>query len=240
MLSTNRFSLKQDKWQLAKLGQTVEQKYVGLQCGIMDQFAVLFGKENHLLKLDCQSLKFEDISADIGEHQFLLCNSMVKHNLADSAYNTRKKECEEAVESLKVQGLRDITKGHLKYLNGKPLLRAKHIIEENERVHELSKVFENKDYSQVGKLLTKGHLSLKNQYEVTCEETDFLVEESNKINGVLGARQMGGGFGGCVLVLIHKSAVKNVITHVKYAYEKQFSITPEFYEVRITNCISKM
>ena len=175
----------------------------------MDQFAVLFGKKNHLLKLDCASLTYEEIPIDMEDYTWMLCNSMVKHNLADSAYNKRKEACDEAVRQLNNKGfdinnLRDVQEKHLSYLTGIIQLRVKHVLEENERVHAISEALQAKDFKLAGQLLTEGHVSLQQQYEVTCTETDFIVNQLNKTTGVLGARQMGGGFGGCVLVLLFK------------------------------------
>lgn len=235
------FHLKLSKWEMAKIAQQCEHEYIDVKCGIMDQFAVLFGEKNGALKLDCSTLEYDVFQFDLKEHQFLLCNSMVSHNLADSAYNERKQQCDKALEILNSKGkgyqnLSEASLSDLQFFESENVLykRANHIITENERVRVMTLALENQDIERIGVLLNQSHTSLRDNYEVTCQETDFLFTEINNVKGVAGCRQMGGGFGGCMLILAESKSIANLKESIQKSYKSKFNLNPEFYEINIS------
>lgn len=238
----NLFELNLDKWQIAKIAQQCEHDYIGLQCGIMDQFAVLFGSKNAALILDCTTLSFETVNFDLGKYSFLLCNSKVSHNLANSAYNERFNQCQQALSIINQSGnnfnnLSEIQEQHLNLLkeNKTVFNRALHVFFENERVKLLKNALLKNDLLEAGNLLNQSHESLRDLYEVTCPETDYLFEYLNSFVEVLGSRQMGGGFGGCMLILVKTSKIENLKKEVSTNYKNQFNLDAEFYEINISD-----
>ncbi len=233
------FSLGLSKLEIVKLSQAAEHNYVGTQCGIMDQFASVMGKENHLLLLDCRSLEYSHIPIQSSPYKLIMLNTKVQHNLASSEYNIRKQECEEGVAILnnlypEIQSLRDVTKKILHENEQKlsPIVfqRCSFIVNENDRVLATVDALKSNDWKKLGAILYAGHYGISTQYDVSCPESDFLVEYSKKNNFVLGARQTGGGFGGCTLNIVHEDEVANFIDSASVAYYKKFNINLEAFE----------
>ncbi len=234
------FDLGLSKLEIVKLSQAAEHNYVGTQCGIMDQFASVISKEFNVLLLDCRSLDYTHIPIQIKPYKFIMLNTKVQHNLASSEYNIRKQECEEGVAIIKVAyssiaSLRDVTKNmlqeHKQKMSLKVFQRCSFILDENERVLETVEALKANDWKKVGALLYEGHKGISELYDVSCPESDFLVEFSKNNDAVLGARQTGGGFGGCTLNIVHEDAVDSFIENAFHAYYKKFNINLEAFEV---------
>jgi galactokinase len=222
---------------LALLCQRVENEYVGARCGIMDQFIACFGKSGHALLLDCRSLNFRLLRVP-DQARLVICNTMVKHELASSAYNLRRGECEEAVRLLAakvpgVRALRDVSKRELEdnrsALPATIYKRACHVIEENDRVLRAASALEAGDLTLFGELMAESHLSLKNSYEVSCQELDLMVEIANRTSGVYGARMTGGGFGGCTVNLVRAETAADFARQVGDAYYCATGLRPNIY-----------
>lgn len=219
--------------EIIKISQAAEHTYVGTLCGIMDQFACVMGKPNHFILLDCRSLAHTYISADLGDYSLLLLNSGVSHNLASSAYNARRLACLEGVKLLsakypEVHSLRDATVEMLTSLKDKMpqnvYRRCDYVIRENDRVLQAVKALESRNINQVGALLSETHRGLREDYEVSCPELDFLVDQAANFQGVLGARLVGGGFGGCTLNLVRKSELEGFKNHMANLYREAFDL----------------
>ncbi len=232
------FSLGLSKMDLTWIAKESENDFIGLQCGIMDMFASIHAKENNAMLLDCKTLEFEYVPLDLGENKILLFDTQVKHELASSEYNTRRLECLQAVDVLKtnhanIDSLRDVNLPILNdienQLTDKIFNRAKHVVTENDRLHEFSKAISSNNWSLAGKLLYASHDSLKNDYEVSCPELDLLVDAVKNIEGVWGARMMGGGFGGCTLNLVRNEKIDEIIKEVNRSYFTAFGIVPKYY-----------
>lgn len=227
------FELGLDDWEIIKLGQRAEHNFVGTQCGIMDQFASVMGKKDHVMLLDCQSLDYNYIPAKISPYVILMLNTNVTHNLSTSGYNTRR---EESASGLKIitehfgvkNSFRNITLEMIdeckEALGSVGYKRCSYVIEENQRVLEAADALKNNDIAHLGELLYQSHQGLREKYEVSCPELDFLVELSKSEKEILGARMMGGGFGGCTLNLIHENSVDDFIISASKAYKKRFGI----------------
>ncbi len=235
------FDLGLSKLEMVQLSQTAEHTYVGTQCGIMDQFASVMSKPGHVILLDCESLEYEYIPIDLHPYKIILLNTKVSHNLASSEYNTRKEECEAGVEIIqrkhpKVNSLRNVTEEMLNASKSEmdPTVfnRCSFIVAENKRVLEMAKALREKDLLSAGQLLYAAHHGISELYEVSCAESDFLVEFSKGNPDVLGARQTGGGFGGCTLNIVHEEAVDAFVSSATKAYKKQFDIELEAFEVK--------
>ena len=238
------FNIEIDKMKLAFMAQKAEHDFAGLKCGIMDQFATLFGKQNNAMKLDCSTLEYKYISSNFTEFQFVLCDSKVKHSLASTEYNKRREECELGVEIYKqfqpeTKTLRNINLDVLhKNKSAFPEIifnRCKFVCEENERVIEACKALENMEFIQLGELLYRSHFGLQHEYEVSCKELDFLVDTAKMSGYVLGARMMGGGFGGCTINLLRKENTEKFISIVKEKFLQQFHYEPECYVANISD-----
>ena len=219
-----------------------EHHFVGIECGIMDQFASVMGKKNQVMLLDCRSLEFDYFPFDLGDYQLLLLNTNVSHALADSAYNTRKRACETGVSVIQtvfseVESLRDATMEMLNTVADKlaenVFRRCRHIILESERVQVATKALVDKDFIKLGDLIYQSHDSLQNDYEVSCKELDYLANWTKDKPYVLGSRMMGGGFGGCTINIIKKDEVDHFINVISTAYKKQFGIDLTPYSVSI-------
>ncbi len=225
-----------DKRELAKMAQLAEHEYAGVMCGIMDQFASLFGKKDHMIRLDCRSLEFDLIHIQLEGYEFLLLNSNVKHNLASSEYNTRRMQCEQGVSWLKeldpdIKSLRDAKISQLTIQENKDETvyhRCLYVVSENQRVLDLCAALENHDLKRMGEIMYETHEGLSKDYEVSCAELDFLVNEAKKHDAILGARMMGGGFGGCMITLCRSDAASDVINRLNAAYQSAFNkeLTP--------------
>ncbi|MCH7411287.1 galactokinase [Belliella sp. DSM 111904] len=232
------FDFQIPKTSLVHYAQKAEHTFAGVMCGIMDQFASVMGKKDHAIRLDCRSLDFEYFPIALGDYQLLLIDTKVKHSLADSAYNTRRKECEAGVLAAQkvnpeIQDLRDVSLELLAQLDldANVRLRCKYIIEENQRVIDSCIALENGDLARFGQKVYESHFGLSNEFEVSCEELDFLVDLVKDKQAILGARMMGGGFGGCTINIVHKDEVSQVKKEVSQAYEEKFGRFPEFYLV---------
>lgn len=229
---------------LSRLSQKAENDFVGVRCGIMDQFANLFGKREHAIFLDTLSLEYEYVPFISEDIDLILCNSGVKHELAGSEYNLRRRYTESGVSLIKtyfpsVKSLRDVDKKMLKVLleNGNRTIyeACEYVIEENERVKHSYDLLQRGDYAKLGEVLYESHKGLREKYRVSCEELDFLVDEASKLPGVLGARMMGGGFGGCTLNLVYHDSILEFEEALNAKYLEYTGKSPIFYEVKICN-----
>ena len=220
---------------LAKIGQQTEHEYVGAKVGIMDQFVSAHAEARHALLLDCRSLKYENVPLETKEVAIVICDTNVKHDLASSEYNTRRHECEQAVEKLKkflpqIVNLRDVILKDFdeygEHLPDIPRRRARHIITENARVLEAAGALKNHDLESFGKLMWESHESLRDDYEVSCKELDLLVEIAKETEGVLGARMTGGGFGGSTVNLVKRTHLGRFKEKIRREYQHQTEIKP--------------
>lgn len=228
---------KVDRLELAKLCQQAENEFVGMRCGIMDQFIACFGRAGHSLMLDCRSLEYRLAPLPV-EVRLVICNTMIRHELAASQYNNRRAECEAGVRhfatfSPDVRALRDVTLNELES-HGRDLpeairKRCRHVITENVRVKEAAAALEQGDLNAFGELMAASHHSLKEDYEVSCAELDTMVDLATEVEGVYGARMTGGGFGGCTINLVKAKCVGEFSTNVARRYEQATGIVPEIY-----------
>ena len=221
------FDLQLTKHQMILISQKAEHNYVGVKCGIMDQYASMFGEENSVLYLDCRTQKATPIQLELGDYGLVLINSNVKHNLAEAAYNDRRSVCEKAAKMLHVPFLRDATLENLSTLKNKlskeDYLKAAYIIEEIERTQFAAKALIENDLRKFGELLFKAHEGLRTKFKITCDELDFLIDKAKENPKVLGARMMGGGFGGCTINVVHKDELNNFIEEVTTTFHQKFN-----------------
>ena len=236
------FGLGLTRMELALTGQKTEQHFAGVKCGIMDQFASLHGKAGHLMKLDCRSLEYEYLPFDFPDYKIVLVNTMVSHSLAGTEYNIRRQQCEEGVSILQkhfpsARSLRDISVEQVEqYIHELPELvyrRCSFIVNENKRVLKACQFLANRDLHSFGLLLFETHEGLSRLYEVSCKELDFLAGSARSFQGVVGARMMGGGFGGCSINIVEGRSVGDFTRFIQAAYEKEFCKTPEVYTTQI-------
>lgn len=218
---------------LAKVGQQTEHDYVGAKVGIMDQFVSAHAKAGHALLLDCRSLEYENVPLDTSEVAIVICDTNVKHELADSAYNTRRAECERAVEILKenlpaIKKLRDVTVADLDKFGDKlpePVRRrARHVVTENLRTLQAAEALKKNDLAEFGRLMSESHKSLRSDYEVSSAELDVMVEIASRTEGVLGGRMTGGGFGGSTVNLVRRDRVEDFDRAIHSEYERATGI----------------
>ena len=233
------FSLKLSKEEMILISQKAEHYFVGVHCGIMDQYASMFGVQDKALLLDCRTLEASEFTIDFKEYALLLINTHVKHNLAESAYNDRRFVCEKIAKLLHIKALRDANETDLlkiqDQISTEDYQKALYIIQENQRVLEASKALRNNKLTAFGKLLYDSHNGLQHQYDVSCAELDFLVDFTREVPEVLGARMMGGGFGGCTLNLIKKEEVEQFIENASVAYFQKFGSNISTYQLKISN-----
>lgn len=222
-----------DDMELARLCQRAESTFVGMPCGIMDQFVSVFGQPGSALRIDCRSLQAEPVRLPEGV-AIIAVNSMVKHQLGDSAYRTRVAECAEAAHALGVASLRDATLAALgtTAMPDKPFLRARHILTENERVLRFVAAARTGDLQAMGQLFIDSHASMRADYEITCPEVDFLVEQASRTAGCYGARMTGGGFGGCTVNLVDSAAAADFSAAIRRACQDARGIMPDVYTCR--------
>jgi galactokinase len=222
---------------LAKMCQRAEHEYVGTRCGLMDQFIAVFGLPGHALLLDCRTLNYQALPISCSV-RLVICNSMVRHQLASGEYNRRRADCETGVQLLRrrvpnVTALRDVTLGDLeKYRRDFPepvYRRCRHVICENERVLGAGDALTSADLTRFGQLMAESHRSLREDYEVSCRELDVLVEIASACEGVYGARMTGGGFGGCTINLVRSDSVESFQSRIAEAYERETGIIPDTY-----------
>ena len=234
------FDLELTKEQIVYLSQAAENNFVGSNCGIMDQYASVMSKKDHLIMLDCLSLEADYIPADFGNCKVLLINSKVSHSIADSEYNTRRKECETALHIIsehykEVKTLRDVNEEMLnklrKNLSPKQYDRVLFVLQENARVLKAAEFLKSGNLRDFGKLMFGSHSGLSELYEVSCPELDFLVNYVKDIPYIYGARMMGGGFGGCTINIIEADKIYEFGKEVSRAYFSEFGIMPDLITV---------
>lgn len=225
-----------DKFELAKIGQSTEHNYCGVNCGIMDQFASVFGKKDCLIRLDCRSLEFEYFPFKLDGYRLVLVDSVVKHELVDSPYNKRRQSCENVARRLGIDTLRDADMEMLDAvkadISAEDYMRAKFVIEEKERVLDVCEALNRGDIETVGKLMYATHHGLSKDYEVSCEELDYLNDIAKEC-GVTGSRIMGGGFGGCTINLVADGIYDNFIATVTEKFNARYGHQPKIYDVVI-------
>ncbi len=227
-----------DKFELARIGQSTEHNYCGVNCGIMDQFASVFGKKDHLMRLDCRSMEFEYFPFKPEGYTLVLVDSVVKHELADSPYNKRRASCERVAKRLGIETLRDATMEMLNAvktdITAEDYFRAKFVIEEKERVLAVCDALVAGDYETVGKHMYDTHAGLSKDYEVSCEELDYLNDIAKEC-GVTGSRIMGGGFGGCTINLVKDELLPKFLETAKTKFNAKYGHEPKIYEVIISD-----
>ena len=231
------FGFEMSRVDVATLCQRVEHRYAGVMCGIMDQFASGLGRSGHALLLDCRTLSNVNIPLNLGDHRIVIISSEVKRELASSAYNDRRLQCEEGVALFKqydptIVSLRDVTAdlfdAYGDQLSEVVFRRCRHVITENARVLDASAALAADELAQFGRLMTASHNSLRDDFEVSCDELDYLVDIANGTEGVLGSRMTGAGFGGCTVTLIHMDAVEILRANLP-AYNDRFDLNPEIF-----------
>ena len=227
-----------DKFELAKIGQSTEHNYCGVNCGIMDQFASVMGQKGKLMRLDCRSMEFEYYPFNPEGYKLVLVDSVVKHELADSPYNKRRQSCERVAKRLGIETLRDATMDMLKAIRtditAEDYFRAKFVIEEKDRVLAVCDALVASDYTTVGQKMYETHKGLSEDYEVSCEELDFLNEVAKEC-GVTGSRIMGGGFGGCNINLVKDELYDNFVHTAMTRFNEKYGHAPKIYPVVISD-----
>lgn len=233
--------------QMAIIAQAAEHS-IGINCGLMDQFASLFGKKDEVMLLDCKTLQTKHFAMNLGDYKVCLINSMQKHEFAtDSAYNERRASCESTVALIKkdystINSLRDVSLAILSQYKDKldetSYLRCEYVIEENARVQSMVKALESGDLSTVGTLLKQAHEGMKSKYQITTIEIDFLADFVNNYSGALGARMMGGGFGGCTINIIHNDSFDACTNALVAAYKQKFNRDAEIYALSIQDGVN--
>lgn len=234
MFNDNRI----DKFELARIGQSTEHNYCGVNCGIMDQFASVFGKEGKLMRLDCRSMKYEYFPFHPEDYELVLVDSVVKHELADSPYNKRRESCERVAHRLGLETLRDADMAMLEAvksdITAEDYFRAKFVIEEKQRVLDVCDALNRGDYDTVGRKMYETHAGLSKDYEVSCEELDFLNDVAREC-GVTGSRIMGGGFGGCTINLVRKDLRDKFVETAVAKFTEKYGHAPKIYDVVISD-----
>lgn len=226
------------RMEMALIAQEAENRFVGVQCGIMDMFASIHAKKNQAIQLDCRSMAFRYVPLELGENVILLLDTCLKHDLASSEYNKRRQECEAVVALMQTKGhqaesLRDIQLFELKSVQSEldpvNFRRAKYVIEENIRVEQFAAAMHNGDWSKAGAMMYATHQGLKDEYEVSCTELDFLVDAIRGMEGVWGSRMMGGGFGGCTINIVSKQNMDAILEKAVDSYRQVYGIAPKSY-----------
>ncbi|MDD4609529.1 MAG: galactokinase [Bacteroidaceae bacterium] len=234
---------KIDKFELAKIGQATEHNYCGVNCGIMDQFASVFGKKGSLIRLDCRSMEYEYFPFNPKGYKLVLLDSVVKHELASSAYNKRRESCENVVKAMQqlhpeVELLRDADLAMLnevkEAVSAEDFMRAKYVIEEIQRVLDVCDALQKGDYETVGEKMYATHEGMSKLYEVSCEELDFLTDVARDC-GVTDSRVMGGGFGGCTINLVKEELYALFVEKAKADFKERFGKSPKVYDVVISD-----
>ena len=229
---------KIDKFELARIGQSTEHNYCGVNCGIMDQFASVFGKNNCLMRLDCRSMEFQYFPFEPKGYKLVLVDSVVKHELVDSPYNKRRESCERVAAKLGIETLRDAEMEDLERIKAEiseeDYMRAKYVIGEKQRVLDVCAALEAGDYNTVGERMYQTHEGMSKLYEVSCEELDFLNDVAKEC-GVTGSRIMGGGFGGCTINLVKDELYDNFIATAKAKFNEKYGHEPKVYDVIISD-----
>lgn len=229
-----------ERKELALLCQRAEHNFPGVKCGIMDQYANMMGKKDHVILLDCRSIEHQYLPLQLNEYEIVLVNSKVHHSLASSEYNQRRQQCEEGLAIMKredgINSFRQLSPAQLaKYrllMTDAVYDRCSYVVEEIERTQQAAKYLQENDMKNFGRLMYETHWGLSQKYNVSCRELDLLVELAEKNEGVIGSRLMGGGFGGCTINLVRNTASNSFSNDIKAAYEKEFAIVPEIYVVQ--------
>ena len=242
------FELGLDRLQMVPLAQKAEHVFAGVNCGIMDQFASMFGKKDHVIKLDCRSLEYEYVPFNLDGYKIVLLNSNVKHNLAASEYNTRRQQCEKGISFIAqhhpaIKSLRDanidLLKEFVEPVDPLVYQRCKYVVQENERLLGACEDLKRGDIKALGKKMYQTHNGLRYFYDVSCKELDFLVEYVKKNPAVAGARMMGGGFGGCTINLVKEDAIEKLVQEISVAYSEAMDLPLTPYIASIENGTSK-
>jgi galactokinase len=238
------FNFGIEKLAIVKLAQKSENEFVGVKCGIMDQYINIFGKNKNVLRIDCRSLEYEYFPFEFNNVSVVLFNSKVSHSLASSEYNKRRAECAHGVEIIKnyypkVESLRDVPKEMLVELNAKldalTYKRCKYVVDENDRVLTACETLKKGNLKEFGSLMYDSHKGLSKDYEVSCKELDYLVQLTESNSKVYGSRMMGGGFGGCTINIIENDAVEQISKSICHSYEEIFHVKPEIYITSINS-----
>ncbi|MDY5416631.1 MAG: galactokinase [Sodaliphilus sp.] len=239
MFNDNKISI----FELALIGQSTEHNYCGVNCGIMDQFASVFGKKDCLMRLDCRSLEFKYFPFKPVGYKLVLVNSQVKHELVDSPYNKRRESCERVAKTLGVETLRDADMSMLEaakaQISDEDYKRAVYVIGEKQRVLDVCEALEKGDYETVGQRMYETHHGLSKDYEVSCEELDFLNDVAKEC-GVTGSRIMGGGFGGCTINLVKEDLYDTFVQTAKTKFNEKYGIEPIIIDVVISDGAHKV
>ena len=229
---------KIDKFELAKIGQSTEHNYCGVNCGIMDQFASVFGKKDHLMRLDCRALEYKYYPFEAKGYKLVLLDSRVKHELVDSPYNKRRESCERVAKTLGVETLRDASMEMLEAnrdkISDEDYKRAVYVIGEKQRVLDVCDALERGDFETVGRCMYETHAGLSKDYEVSCVELDYLNDIAREC-GVTGSRIMGGGFGGCTINLVKNELYDKFIATACKKFNEKYGHEPKVYEVIISD-----
>jgi galactokinase len=237
------YNLKIDMIDMVKMAQIAENTYVGVQCGIMDQFAIGMGKKDNAILIDCNTLEYQYAPINLTDASIIIANTNKKRGLTDSKYNERRKSCEDAVKVLNDNGVKISYLGELsekkfdavkKFLTNKEQLsRAKHAVSENQRTKEAVKLLKKGYISKFGELMNKSHMSLRDDYDVTCFELNAMVHAAWKSKGTIGSRMTGAGFGGCTVSIVKNEYIKDFIKHVSGEYLARTKIRADFYIAKI-------
>jgi galactokinase len=239
------FGTDESKEGIALFGSRVEREIIGLQGGIMDQYAIMLSEAEKVMLLDCRTKNYTFLNAELPGSKWLLINSLVKHQLIDSDYNNRADECKSAVAIIQkkyseVNSLRDATLQMLEEVDLPPVLikRSRYVIEENMRVHAMAAALQEKNHVKAGELLNQSHIGLRDDYEVSCPELDHLASFASAYEGVYGARMMGGGFGGCLLCLVKNTAMEGFIEGISKSYQATFGIMPDIIDFELADGVT--
>jgi galactokinase len=232
------FNLQISKEQMILISQKAEHNYAGVKCGIMDQYASMFGEKKSALLLDCRTVKSKSFKIDFKKYKLLLINTNVKHDLSESAYNDRRAVYERVSGLLKIKALRDASKKKLGRIRDQILKedyrKAAYVIEENKRVEKFMKAIYKEDLKTLGALLYKSHKGLSSKFKVSCKELDFLVAQTKNNKNILGARMVGGGFGGCTINLVKKVEIANFKKEITARFKKEFNSDCSIYQVKLS------
>ncbi|HEY8540984.1 MAG TPA: galactokinase [Pseudothermotoga sp.] len=226
------FGLKIDKMKLVQIGVKAEREFVGVRCGVMDQFTAVFAKKDYAIFLDTSNLKYEYVPLNLNDFELALIDSNTKHELSSSEYNKRREECETVLKKLDKKSFRDISYEDLAKLDSVLRKRARHVLDENKRVTLSVRALKNSEIFLLGSLLYESHVSLRDLYEVSCDETDFIVGFLRGELGILGARMVGGGFGGSVLVLARAGCIKGAFEELEKSYFERFGKKPTLIKIK--------
>lgn len=227
------YNLNISKLNIAKIAQKVEHEYIGTKCGLMDQMACVFSQKNSATMIDCRSNIPTNIPFDLDDVSILICDTNIKHNLAESAYNQRRAICENIAKFNNIVSLRELDNQKLEQtktnFSKEDYNLAKHVFTENQRVNNATKAMESQNWQDLGRLMYQSHNSLRDDYKVSCAELDYLVELSQNFDGIHGARMTGGGFGGSTVHLLPSKLVQEYSEYLEKNYFEKFNIKPAFY-----------